>query len=100
MATRNRTPLYRKYRDALRHVRSPAGAPSSSGAGGGGGGGPVIEMASLLRSDRTYAPLSTDDPSASRCHNPPTPLASRLVPSLLGISEVASCDAKLRDGSC
>ncbi|PUZ62455.1 hypothetical protein GQ55_4G359000 [Panicum hallii var. hallii] len=63
MATRNRTPLYRKYRDALRHVRSPAGAPSSSG--GGGGGGPVIEMASLLRSDRTYAPLSTDDPSAS-----------------------------------
>ncbi|KAG2603827.1 syntaxin-43-like [Panicum virgatum] len=66
MATRNRTPLYRKYRDALRHVRSPAGAPSSSGGGGGGGGGgPVIEMASLLRSDRTYAPLSTDDPSAS-----------------------------------
>ncbi|CAN6179677.1 unnamed protein product [Urochloa humidicola] len=66
MATRNRTPLYRKYRDALRHVRSPAGAPSSSGGGGGGSGGPVIEMASLLRSDRTYAPLSTDDPSGSR----------------------------------
>ncbi|PWZ32057.1 Syntaxin-43 [Zea mays] len=64
MATRNRTPLYRKYRDALRHVRAPPGAPSSSG-GGGGGGGPVIEMASLLRSDRPYAPLSTDDPSAS-----------------------------------
>ncbi|CAD6240375.1 unnamed protein product [Miscanthus lutarioriparius] len=66
MATRNRTPLYRKYRDALRQVRAPAGAPSSSGGGGGGGGGgPVIEMASLLRSDRPYAPLSTDDPSAS-----------------------------------
>ncbi|CAN6208963.1 unnamed protein product [Urochloa humidicola] len=65
MATRNRTQLYRKYRDALRHVRSPAGAPSSSGGGGGGGGGPVIEMASLLRSDRPYAPLSTDDPSGS-----------------------------------
>ncbi|CAL5044978.1 unnamed protein product [Urochloa decumbens] len=64
MATRNRTQLYRKYRDALRHVRSPAGAPSSSGSGGGGGG-PVIEMASLLRTDRTYAPLSTDDPSGS-----------------------------------
>ncbi|WVZ61460.1 hypothetical protein U9M48_011328 [Paspalum notatum var. saurae] len=64
MATRNRTPLYRKYRDALRHVRAPAGAPSSSG-GGGPGGGPVIEMASLLRSERPYAPLSTDDPSAS-----------------------------------
>ncbi|KAL6606321.1 hypothetical protein ACP70R_041974 [Stipagrostis hirtigluma subsp. patula] len=68
MATRNRTPLYRKYRDALRHVRAPAGAPSSSSGAGGGGGGPVIEMASLLRSDRPYAPLSTDDPSASRCH--------------------------------
>ncbi|EES00084.1 hypothetical protein BDA96_03G025600 [Sorghum bicolor] len=67
MATRNRTPLYRKYRDALRHVRAPSGAPSSSsGAGGGaGGGGPVIEMASLLRSDRPYAPLSTEDPSGS-----------------------------------
>ncbi|XP_066313567.1 syntaxin-43-like [Miscanthus floridulus] len=63
MATRNRTPLYRKYRDALRHVRAPAGAPSSSG---GGGGGPVIEMASLLLSDRPYAPLSTEDPSGSR----------------------------------
>ncbi|KAJ1264620.1 hypothetical protein BS78_08G013500 [Paspalum vaginatum] len=62
MATRNRTPLYRKYRDALRHVRAPAGAPSSSG---GGGGGPVVEMSSLLRSERPYAPLSTDDPSAS-----------------------------------
>nr|CAB3502064.1 unnamed protein product [Digitaria exilis] len=76
MATRNRTPLYRKYRDALRHVRSPAGAPSSSG---GGGGGPVIEMASLLRSDRPYAPLSTDDPSASsRCDDPPDNLVSNL----------------------
>ncbi|KAK3131452.1 hypothetical protein QOZ80_6AG0506640 [Eleusine coracana subsp. coracana] len=64
MATRNRTPLYRKYRDALRHVRAPAGAASPSG-GAGGSGGPVIEMASLLRSDRPYAPLSTDDPSGS-----------------------------------
>jgi syntaxin 16 len=73
MATRNRTPLYRKYRDALRHVRAPSGAPSSSG-GAGGSGGPVIEMSSLLRSDRNYAPLRTDDPSGSRCHNPPTSL--------------------------
>jgi syntaxin 16 len=63
MATRNRTPLFRKYRDALRHVRAPAGAPSSSSSSGGGG--PVIEMSSLLRHDRTYAPLSTDDPAAS-----------------------------------
>ncbi|OAY80743.1 syntaxin-41-like [Ananas comosus] len=64
MATRNRTPLYRKYRDALRNVRAPS--PSSSYSGGGGGG-PVIELvnASLLRSDRAYAPLSTDDPGSS-----------------------------------
>ncbi|KAI4971714.1 hypothetical protein ZWY2020_002628 [Hordeum vulgare] len=27
MATRNRTPLFRKYRDALRHIRTPAGRP-------------------------------------------------------------------------
>ncbi|KAI4997602.1 hypothetical protein ZWY2020_052944 [Hordeum vulgare] len=27
MATRNRTPLFRKYRDALRHVRTPVGRP-------------------------------------------------------------------------
>ncbi|KAG0512469.1 hypothetical protein BDA96_10G016200 [Sorghum bicolor] len=66
MATRNRTPLYRKYRDALRHVRAPAGEPSPSG---GGRGVPVVEMASLLRSDRPYAPLSTDDPSDCRCHH-------------------------------
>ena len=76
MATRNRKPIYSKYRDALRHVRAPAG---------GGGGGPVIEMASLLRSDRPYAPLSTDDPSASRCHHPirlqhPSRISSGLCP--------------------
>ncbi|KAJ3672583.1 hypothetical protein LUZ60_007304 [Juncus effusus] len=63
MATRNRTPLYRKYRDALRHVRSPSGESSSYGRDGG----PVIELVStsLLRSDRPYAPLSTDDPGSS-----------------------------------
>lgn len=57
MATRNRTALFRKYRDALRQVRAPS--PSSSG-GGGGGGGPVIELAtvSLLN---PYTPLSTKD---------------------------------------
>lgn len=69
MATRNRTPLYRKYRDALRNVRvtSPSshhGGASSSGSGGG----PVIELvnASLLHSNRSYTPLSTEDPSNSR----------------------------------
>ncbi|KAK1279801.1 Syntaxin-41 [Acorus gramineus] len=63
MATRNRTPLYRKYRDALRNVRVPSHSPS----GGGGGAGPVIELVStsLLHSNRSYAPLSTDDPGSS-----------------------------------
>lgn len=72
MATRNRTPMYRKYRDALRQVRSP---PSHSGATAssssyGRDGGPVIELVStsLLRSDRRYAPLSTEDPGSSRSH--------------------------------
>lgn len=67
MATRNRTILYRKYRDALKSVRLPS--PSSAGGGGGGGGrGPVIELstASLLNPNRSYAPLSTEDPGTSR----------------------------------
>ncbi|XP_042433083.1 syntaxin-43-like [Zingiber officinale] len=69
MATRNRTPIYRKYRDALRNVRTPSltslSGPSTSSSYVGGGGGPVIELvsASLLRPDRSYAPLSTEDPS-------------------------------------
>ncbi|PKU84099.1 syntaxin-41 isoform X1 [Dendrobium catenatum] len=69
MATRNRTPIYRKYRDALRQVRPPASSlPSTSlGSGGGRSTGPVIEMVStsLLRQDRSYAPLSTEDPGSS-----------------------------------
>ncbi|XP_057493082.1 syntaxin-43-like isoform X1 [Actinidia eriantha] len=61
MATRNRTILYRKYRDALKSVRVPSGSsPSSSG-------GPVIEMSStsLLNPNHSYAPLSTEDPGSS-----------------------------------
>ncbi|XP_057964308.1 syntaxin-43-like [Malania oleifera] len=58
MATRNRITLYRKHRDALKSVRGPE-KPSS--------GGPVIEMvtSSFLRSNHSYAPLSTDDPGPS-----------------------------------
>ncbi|KAL6008911.1 Tlg2p-like protein a [Asimina triloba] len=69
MATRNRTPLYRKYRDALRSVRAPAAASSSSSAPSPSGG-PVIEMVStsLLHPNRSYAPLSTEDPGNSRCN--------------------------------
>lgn len=55
---RNRTSLFRKYRDALRQVRvsSPAGLPSSSG-------GPVIEMATapFLNQKSGYNIVSTVD---------------------------------------
>ncbi|CAM8979694.1 unnamed protein product [Rhodiola kirilowii] len=63
MATRNRTIVFKKYRDALKSVRATtSSAPSTSS-----GGGPVIELvsASLLNQNRSYAPLSTDDPSSS-----------------------------------
>ncbi|GMP40036.1 hypothetical protein CsSME_00010643 [Camellia sinensis var. sinensis] len=61
MASRNRTILFKKYRDALKSVRVPLGSsPSTSG-------GPVIELSttSLLNSNRSYAPLSTEDPGSS-----------------------------------
>ncbi|KAA8536778.1 hypothetical protein F0562_029256 [Nyssa sinensis] len=62
MATRNRTILFRKYRDALKSVRAPTGSSPSSSSGG-----PVIELAtsSLLHPNRSYAPLSTEDPGSS-----------------------------------
>ncbi|KAM0934061.1 putative target SNARE coiled-coil domain, syntaxin domain, syntaxin/epimorphin [Dioscorea sansibarensis] len=70
MATRNRTPLYRKYRDALLSVRIPSvPSPSSyASTSSSSRNGPVIEMAStsLLRPNRSYTPLSTEDPSNSR----------------------------------
>lgn len=55
MATRNRTLIFKKYRDALKSVR----APSSSSSGGG-----VIELG-LLKQNSNYAPLSTEDPGTS-----------------------------------
>jgi syntaxin 16 len=58
MATRNRTLIFRKYRDALKSVRAPS-TSSSSGAGG------VIELG-LLKQNSNYAPLSTtEDPGTS-----------------------------------
>ncbi|KAK6233244.1 hypothetical protein SCA6_003317 [Theobroma cacao] len=71
MATRNRTLIFRKYRDALKSVRVPASSSSASAssavAGTSSGGGPVIELvsASLLHPNRSYAPLSTEDPGNS-----------------------------------
>ncbi|KAG6430243.1 hypothetical protein SASPL_108306 [Salvia splendens] len=60
MATRNRTILFRRYRDALKSVRAPVGSSSS-------GGRSVIELstASLLNPNRSYTPLSTEDPGTS-----------------------------------
>lgn len=65
MATRNRTILYRRYRDALKSVRVPSASSTSSS---GGRGGPVIELSttSLLNPNRSYTPLSTEDPGTSR----------------------------------
>ena len=62
MATRNRTVQFRKHRDAVKSVRAPLSSSAS------GSGGPVIEMASLLGSNRSsYAPLSSEeDPGPSR----------------------------------
>ncbi|KAM5561077.1 syntaxin-43 [Rosa sericea] len=64
MATRNRTLLYRKYRDALKTVRSPVSS-SASASTSSGAGGPVIELSSLMHKNRSYAPLSTEDPGNS-----------------------------------
>ncbi|KAI3707788.1 hypothetical protein L2E82_36614 [Cichorium intybus] len=62
MATRNRTFLFRKYRDALKSVRAPSSLASSSSRGGA-----VIELANagLLKQNSSYAPLSTEDPGTS-----------------------------------
>ncbi|XP_057535869.1 syntaxin-43-like isoform X2 [Amaranthus tricolor] len=68
MATRNRTALFRKHRDAIKAVRTPD-LSLMPGGSGGRAGGPVIEMTSLLNSNASsssYAPLSTDEPSTSR----------------------------------
>ncbi|CAI0459708.1 unnamed protein product [Linum tenue] len=69
MATRNRTLIFRKYRDALKSVRIPTSSSSSSQQplSDGRGGGPVIELVStsLLNPNRSYAPLSTEDPGNS-----------------------------------
>ncbi|GFZ19372.1 syntaxin of plants 41 [Actinidia rufa] len=66
MATRNRTVVFRRYRHTLNSNRFPE-ASSSSSHSNSTFGGPVIEMAttSFLRSNRTYAPLSTEEPGPS-----------------------------------
>ncbi|CAL9086403.1 unnamed protein product [Musa textilis] len=99
MTTRNRTPLYKKYRDALRSVRVPMASFSPSHAGpsssassssSAGRGGPVIEMVStsLLHPDRSYAPVSTEDPgNSSKGH-----LMVGLPPAWVDLSEEISAN--------
>ncbi|CAN1354974.1 SYP43 [Linum perenne] len=81
MATRNRTLAFRKYRDALKSVRIPTGSSCSSA------GGPVIEMvgSSLRKPNRSYAPLSTEDPGNSRCSKGAATVG--LPPAWVDISE-------------
>ncbi|XP_023636828.1 syntaxin-42 isoform X3 [Capsella rubella] len=63
MATRNRTTVYRKHRDACKSARAPLSLSASDSFGG-----PVIEMVSgsFSRSNHSsYAPLNSDDPGPS-----------------------------------
>uniref|UniRef100_A0A1J3F4B8 Syntaxin-42 n=3 Tax=Noccaea caerulescens TaxID=107243 RepID=A0A1J3F4B8_NOCCA len=63
MATRNRTTVYRKHRDACKSARAPLSLSASDSFGG-----PVIEMVSgsFTRSNHTsYAPLNSSDPGPS-----------------------------------
>ncbi|PRQ45739.1 hypothetical protein RchiOBHm_Chr3g0494921 [Rosa chinensis] len=61
MVTRNRTLLYRKYKDALKTVcslvSSSASASTSSSVCGS-----VIKLSLLMHKNRSYALLSTEDP--------------------------------------
>ncbi|KAH9755432.1 Syntaxin-43 [Citrus sinensis] len=68
MATRNRTLIYKRYRDALKTVRVPTSTSPLQSSGKSSCSGPVIELvnSSLLNPNRNYAPLSTEDPGNSR----------------------------------
>ncbi|KAG6751524.1 hypothetical protein POTOM_043716 [Populus tomentosa] len=103
MATRNRTLIFRKYRDALKSVRVPtSSSPSTSSVGGVGGGGPVIELAStsLLNPNRKYAPLSTEDPGAFTVGLPPAwvdvseEIAANVQRARMKMVELAKAHAK------
>ncbi|KAL5138692.1 Syntaxin-43 [Glycine soja] len=86
MATRNRTLLFRKHRDALKSVRIPSFSSAPSTASGAGGG-PVIELAttSFLNSNRSYTPISTDDPGNSS--RGPNAITVGLPPVWVDLSE-------------
>ncbi|KAG4911293.1 hypothetical protein AAZX31_20G224600 [Glycine max] len=92
MATRNRTLLFRKHRDALKSVRVPS-ISSPPFTASGAGGGPVIELAttSFLNPNRSYAPLSTEDPGNSRG---PNAITVGLPPAWVDLSEEISANVQ------
>ncbi|WVY98275.1 syntaxin-43 [Vigna radiata var. radiata] len=94
MATRNRTLLFRKHRDALKAVRIPSISSPQSTSSHGGGGGPVIELVStsLLNPNRSYAPLSTDDPGNSS--RGPNAVNLGLPPAWVDLSEEISANVQ------
>ncbi|KHN16080.1 Syntaxin-43 [Glycine soja] len=87
MATRNRTLLFRKHRDALKSVRIPSFSSAPPFTASGAGGGPVIELAttSFLNSNRSYTPISTDDPGNSS--RGPNAITVGLPPVWVDLSE-------------
>lgn len=85
--------IFRKYRDALKTVRAPTSfSPASTSSGGGRGNGPVIEMvnASLLHPNRSYTPLSTEDPGNSS----KGALTVGLPPAWVDVSEEISANVQ------
>lgn len=68
MASRNRTILYKKYRDALKSVRSPAieGVSSSTNTTSSQQSVELTTTSLLHRGTRSYTALSTEDPGTSR----------------------------------
>ncbi|KAH1037717.1 hypothetical protein AAZX31_20G224600 [Glycine max] len=93
MATRNRTLLFRKHRDALKSVRVPS-ISSPPFTASGAGGGPVIELAttSFLNPNRSYAPLSTEDPGNSS--RGPNAITVGLPPAWVDLSEEISANVQ------
>ncbi|KAI3803952.1 hypothetical protein L1987_32118 [Smallanthus sonchifolius] len=76
----NRTFVFRRYRDALKSVRVPSGR--SHVVSSSSGGGPAIEM-TVLKKNRSYVPLNTDDPGTSNVGAPTV----GLPPAWVDVSE-------------
>nr|XP_043628705.1 syntaxin-43-like [Erigeron canadensis] len=76
MATRNRTILFRKYRDSLKSVRGPPPPPKG-----------VIEMG-VFKQNNNYAPLSTsEDPGTSSSSSSSVAITVGLPPAWVDVSD-------------